>query len=226
MWKVLVIEDDPMLAKIHQDYINMQSCFDCVGIAKNTEQAWEMIKESQPDLLLLDVYLPKTTGIEFLKLLRNRGLGLEVILITASREFDKIEDAFHYGAMDYLIKPFEFDRLKKSLDVFIQRRKASEMASEMNQSELDNIFIGHHMAKDTSDEVLPKGIHAKTLERVFEIVNAYIEPCVIDDIADKVCMSKVAVRKYLVYLEKQELIHVELSHGALGRPSYLYGRAK
>lgn len=113
MWKVLVVEDDPMLAEIHKRYIDNQDQFDCVEIALNAKKACEAIAKHNPDLILLDVYLPQTTGIDFLMKLREEGRTVDVILISAARSFEIIEKAFQFGAIDYLIKPFEFERLKK-----------------------------------------------------------------------------------------------------------------
>lgn len=226
MWKVLVVEDDPMLAQIHKNYIESQEDFRCVDIAHNTSLAIKAIHKHEPDLILLDVYLPEMTGIEFLINLRTEGNDVDVILITASREFEKIEKAFHYGAMDYLIKPFEFERLKKSLDVFVQKKRIHGSVHEIDQSEVDDIFVGQSVGGETIEAPLPKGLHAMTLCRVKSAVHDSEDILTIEDIAVLVDMSKVAVRKYLIYLEEKNEIHVELSYGSRGRPSYMYSKKK
>ena len=222
MWKVLVVEDDPMLAQIHKNYIESQKGFECVEIAHNTTSALEAIKKHTPDLIFLDVYLPEMTGIDFLINLRKMGNDVDVILITASREFEKIEKAFHYGAMDYLIKPFEFERLQKSLDVFVQRKTIHVNVNEIDQSKVDDYFVGQSYEDDIKEVSLPKGLHGMTLERVRKVIADSIEPSTIEEIATKVDISKVAVRKYLMYLKDLEEIDVEMAYGSRGRPSYLY----
>jgi len=223
MWKVLVVEDDPMLAEIHRRYIESQDEFECVDIAKDIPFAQAAIEKHDPDLIILDVYLPQMTGIEFLIKLREQGRTVDVILITAAREFSKIEKAFQYGAIDYLIKPFEFDRLKQSLDVFLKRKSISEPNIELDQTKLDSMFVGQSTKADVS---LPKGVHERTLDRVKHGFDGLSEAVSIEEIASKMSMSKVALRRYLEYLEKIGFIDIEMSYGTRGRPSYLYKRKK
>ncbi len=106
MWKVIVIEDDPMLADIHKKYVDSQEAFKCVAVIHDAENALDIIKKQKPDLILLDVYLPHQSGIEFLIKLREEKESVDVILITAARNAEQVETAFRYGAIDYLVKPF------------------------------------------------------------------------------------------------------------------------
>lgn len=225
MWKVLVVEDDPMLAQIHKDYIEGQDEFECVGIAKDASSATKAIEKHNPDLIFLDVYLHEMTGIEFLVDLRKAGNEVDVILITASREFEKIEKAFHYGAIDYLIKPFAFERLQKSLEVFIQRKVISKSCSEIDQSKVDDFFVGQ-MHEEEAVMDLPKGLSERTLTRVKSVLECTGELATIEELAAKADISKVAMRKYLLYLEEVGEVEVEMSYGTRGRPSYLYRKKK
>jgi len=219
MWKVLVIEDDPMLAEIHKRYIDSHYAFECIGVAHDVEEARRILAKQNPDLIFLDVYLPKTSGIEFLVELREQGESVDVILITAARDMDKVEKAFLHGAIDYLIKPFEFSRLKTSLDLFLKRKAISESGVPVSQTHVDTAFLMRSIETET---VLPKGLHERTLLRVKRFIDDSSGALTIDDIATEIEMSKVTLRRYLEYLEKIGEIEIEMSYGSRGRPSYLY----
>ena len=77
MWKVLVIEDDPMLADIHKKYIENQNDFTCVGVIYDASSGMDLIESENPDLILLDVYMPQMNGLDFLYLSRSRRLSAQ-----------------------------------------------------------------------------------------------------------------------------------------------------
>jgi len=223
MWKVLVIEDDPMLAEIHRRYIDDHKDFECVAVAHNVAVATDEVVKLKPDLIFLDIYLPHTNGLDFLVQLREKGIQVEVILITAARDIEQVEKAYRYGAIDYLVKPFEFDRLNQSLETFKARKSLSNGKHQINQEKLDSVY---NTSSQSREIVLPKGLHERTLERVKKSIFGFDGPISIDAIVDKMDMSKVTLRRYLEYLEKIGEIDIEMSHGSRGRPSYLYSKKK
>lgn len=219
MWKVLVVEDDPMLAEIHKRYIEGNPDFTCTAIALDAKAAFDEIEKDCPDLIFLDVYLPQMNGLEFLKELRAGQKQIDVILITAARESDQVETAYRYGAVDYLIKPFEFSRLNEALEAYKLRKGLAVKADALDQKSLDEIY------KRTANNVhvvLPKGLHERTLERVRKSINRFEHPVTIEEIAEVMEMSKVTLRRYLEYMEKTGDIEIEMAYGLRGRPSYMY----
>lgn len=219
MWKVIVIEDDPMLADIHKKYVDSQEAFKCVAVIHDAENALDIIKKQKPDLILLDVYLPHQSGIEFLIKLREEKESVDVILITAARNAEQVETAFRYGAIDYLVKPFEFSRLDQAFETYKSRRAATDGGGVISQEELDRAFGNTYLDKN---DVLPKGLNERTLERVKKVIEELEEAVSIDDIAVDADISKVTLRRYLDYLEKTNLIEIEMAYGSRGRPSYRY----
>lgn len=219
MWKVIVIEDDPMLADIHKKYVDSQEDFKCVDVIHDAENALDIIKKNKPDLLLLDVYLPHQNGIDFLIQLREEKESLDVILITAARNAEQVETAFRYGAIDYLVKPFEFSRLDQAFDTFRNRRAATDGGGVISQEELDMAFGNTYLDKE---DVLPKGLNERTLERVKKVIEDLEDAVSIDDIALDADISKVTLRRYLDHLEKTNVIEIEMAYGSRGRPSYRY----
>lgn len=223
MWKVLVIEDDPMLADIHRKHIENQVDFKCVGVVYDAAKGLEAIQSKKPDLILLDVYMPQLNGLDFLINLREQQIDVDIILITAAKSIEQVKTAYRYGAIDYLVKPFEFSRLDKALDTFRSRRSTLSSGKIASQEMLDSIFIKNHHPKVIE---LPKGLHERTLKRVMTAITKFEASFSIDDIVTTVDISKVTLRRYLEYLEKTGVIEIEMSYGSRGRPSYKYKLTK
>ena len=118
MTSVLIVEDDPMVAQINKNYIESVEGFNVVNIIKDANNAIDYLRNHKVDLIILDIYLPKGDGISILKQVREMGIKLDAIMVTAATESEKIEDALRYGAIDYLIKPFEYERLKRILEKY------------------------------------------------------------------------------------------------------------
>jgi len=106
MIKVMIIEDDPMVRDINTKFLKRVEGFELIKAASNLTEARSFMEKQKPDLILLDIYLPRENGIEFLKWLRKEEIQVEVILITADKTINRVQEAFQYGARDYLIKPF------------------------------------------------------------------------------------------------------------------------
>jgi len=220
MIRVLVVEDDPMLAEIHRRFVEDVHGFTVVGIAGDGVKALDVLKGNSVDLVILDVYLPKMDGLDLFREMRKLEINSDVILVTAAKEVEQVETALKLGAFDYLVKPFEFERLKRSLSHYKERLSTLDSRNVVGQSELDKIF-----SRDKVTEIneLPKGLHMITLERVQQVMEENIGAFVdIETIAGQMDMSKVTARRYLEYLAKIGKIEIEMSHGSRGRPSYKY----
>jgi two-component system CitB family response regulator len=112
---VLIVEDDLRIAEIQKRFIEQIAGFQTVGIAASYLEAKTYIELLQPDLLLLDVYFPDMNGIDLLKETKQQNKQMDVIMITATKELDKVQEAISIGVFDYIIKPVVFERFKQSL---------------------------------------------------------------------------------------------------------------
>lgn len=223
MIRVLIVEDDPMVAEINKSYVNSVDGFKVIGIAKDSLDALSIIKNQQVDLLILDIYLPRGDGISILRELRGLQAQCDVIMVTASSEVDKIDEAFKYGVVDYLIKPFEFERLRQSLKNYQWRRSKLSGEKEISQGDIDNI-LGSGVKLE--DEGLRKGLNNLTLKRIIRILDRKDYYFKIDEIAKESDLTNVTARRYMEYLESIDYVIKEVEHGSIGRPSYIYKRIK
>jgi two-component system response regulator YesN len=109
-----------------------------VGEATNGEQLLEEIERKRPNIVISDIAMPGMSGIEVLKELTMRKLNVKLIFISAYREFAYAQDALKYGAIDYLIKPVNRDRLEKLLEQTVAAIKA-ELRGKQQEKRLNEL---------------------------------------------------------------------------------------
>lgn len=221
MRDVLVVDDDFMVAEIHRRFVEQVDGFRAVGVARTGAEALTAARELEPQLILLDVYLPDMTGLEVLQRLRSGGDGVGVIMITAARELDTVTGALDGGAADYLIKPFEFDQLKAKLEAFAARADALESADGVDQSLIDSLFGSS--GAPAAQEVLPKGLGAETGRLVLDAVQDAGEVSAAE-CAERVGISRVSARRYLEHYLSTGAVELRLQYG-VGRPERRYRAA-
>ena len=220
MYKVLIVEDDPMVAMINEQYIKRNKNFEIVGKCNNGLSALDFLENNTVDLLILDVYMPKMDGFETLRQIRNKQITLDAIMVTAANERESLEEALHLGIVDYLVKPFTFDRFQMALEKYIAQNNALKDIETLNQKNIDHIIEN---SRKKSDDLFPKGIQEKTLELIMEYLNANKSIWFTgDEIAEKVNLTGVTVRRYMNYLAESGRVVSEMNYETGGRPCMKY----
>jgi len=119
MSRVLVVEDDEAMAVALRDGFTYEGYE--VAVARDGEEGLSCAREEPPDLMILDVMLPKMTGLEVCKVLRGEGSQLPIIMLTArGQEIDKVL-GLKLGADDYVTKPFSFMELMARVEAVLRR---------------------------------------------------------------------------------------------------------
>jgi DNA-binding LytR/AlgR family response regulator len=103
--KCIIVEDEPLAAKVLADYISQVPFLELEGTFKDAIHATDFLRDHQPDLIFLDIHLPKLKGMAFLKTLSHPPA---VIITTAYHQY--AIEGFNLNVTDYLLKPFEFER--------------------------------------------------------------------------------------------------------------------
>jgi len=226
MIKTMIIEDDPMVRQINSKFLSKVQGFSLKKAVANLTEAKETLEETTIDLILLDVFLPNENGIDFLKWLRKNEISSDVILITADKSMDRIKEAFRYGAVDYLIKPFTFERFKEALDSFKDRLSNFKTHETIEQEELDKIILNNksNEAANKEEELnIEKGFNKYTYRSIVEeFDNIHEEYFTTEELSEKLGIAKVTVRKYLDYMSKQGQLEKIIEYGKIGRPLYKY----
>lgn len=222
MLNILIVEDDPMVAQINQQFIKKIDDQTSVDIASNVKEAIKHIENKEIDLLLLDIYMPEENGLTFLKYVREQGYKIDAILITAATDVEEIQTAFRYGAVDYLIKPFDFERFQQSLLRYKKGLTFFNKTSSINQTDIDAEFLNKEVVDRDSELKLPKGVTEATLQVIIDKMKYFEEnEFSTDDISKRVNISRVSVRKYLKFLTDIEVLEESLNYG-IGRPINFY----
>lgn len=111
MIKTIAIDDEPLAIRVLKRYVEASTNIELLATSTNALEAYELIENLQPELLLLDINMPKLSGISILKTLPNPPL---VIFTTAYSDYAL--EGFDLNAVDYLLKPFSFDRFQKAIE--------------------------------------------------------------------------------------------------------------
>ncbi|MEK4517560.1 response regulator [Paenibacillus sp. FSL H8-0122] len=222
--KVLIVEDDPMVAKFNRHYLEQVAGFEYAGWAATGDEALILLEKQQVDLILLDIYMPRVSGLQLLSALREQGSKVDIIVISAASDNASIRKALQNGAVDYLIKPFEFARFQAALSAYREDYKLMHK-EHLSQEQLDKL-LRHSLGTEeekTAALPLPKGLAEGTLESIWSTINRLESPVFsTEDISSHAPISRISVRKYLAFLTEAGILEMELSYGAVGRPVYMY----
>ena len=216
---VVIVEDDPMVVEVNRGFVNAVSGFKVAGVARSGREAIEMIRGVEPDLVLLDIYLPDMDGVTALQEIRRLGLPTDVIVVTAAQDAETIQNVFRYGAIDYVIKPFKFIRLKAALNCYATLHNRFKRQVQMNQAEIDSLALSRGQQQD---EGVPKGLNELTLKQVYLYLIKEGAALSAEEVAEGVGLARVTARRYLDFLEKTGKVILELQYGSVGRPVNRY----
>ena len=232
MIQVMVVDDDPRVARIHAQFVARTAGFAVAAVVHTAQQAADTARSLQPDLVLLDIHLPDVNGLDLLRRWRAEGVTMGVIVITAAREMDAVRAALAGGAARYLIKPFEYPDLADTMRAFQAQHDTVQSSASASQDDADRIF-GHPAGSGTvsSPEVrhaapppprpLPKGLSIETADLVRTALSDVPELSAAE-CADRLGISRVSVRRYLEHFVQVGAATVRLQYGRSGRPTRYY----
>jgi response regulator of citrate/malate metabolism len=212
-WRVLIVEDDPAVARYHELLVSQTPGFAVVGVADTAAIAAAMGQRSNPHLILLDLALPGRDGLTLLKQLRGRRQAVEVITISANRNSATVRACAHLGVVDYLVKPFPPDRLRQALRLFVNRMSAVR-ETDLDQAEVDLLTASGRIAR----RAVPKGLEAERVEDVRAALRRSDKLMTAQELATQVTLSRVTARRYLEYLAATGEAEVVSLRGGTGRP--------
>lgn len=223
---VLLIEDDLMVQEVNREFLDRVNGFEVIGIASNGAEGLELVRTLAPDLILIDMYMPKMNGLETIQAIRAEGHASDIIAITAASDMETVRNVLLHGAVDYLMKPFKFERLKQSLENYSAYRRKLKDKSRLTQKELDSIRFQKEEPEEKKD--LPKGLHEVTLHKILTYLTDQSDPVSAENVASSVGIARVTARRYLEHLEREGKLEIDIQYGGVGRPVNKYlisGRA-
>lgn len=136
MNKILIIEDNENLARIYKSMLT-KNYFD-VFITSDGQQALDLLEKIHVDLIITDVMMPNIDGFEFASLMRDAGLEVPILMITARDSLEDKKRGFKLGVDDYMVKPIDLDEMVLRVEALLRRAKIAHTKQlNINQTTLD-----------------------------------------------------------------------------------------
>lgn len=217
---VLLIEDDPMVQEVNRQMIEKVEGFCVDALAGDGREGIELAEKLAPDLVILDIFMPELDGVKTLNIFRREELDIDVIVVSAADDTETIKRTFQYGAIDYIIKPFKFERLVQALNKYRTFLHHFSGKHKTAQQEIDSLVS---QQKDEANEtMLPKGLNEQTLTKIKDYLNNQCSPVSAGETAANIGVARVTARRYLDYLVKVNQADIHLRYGEVGRPINRY----
>lgn len=221
--RLMIVEDDPMVMEVNRQFVDKVGGFEVVAQAFNGVQARELCAKKKPQLILLDFYLPDSNGFALLKEWREQEVSVDVILITATGDAEHVQTLFRYGAIDYIIKPFHFDRIKQSLEHYKTMLRTLNQKDKLSQKDLDELKPNLGGESDALNEDYPKGVNEVTLKQITQyMLNHKERSFSAEEVAQGTSLARVTVRRYLEYMASNGTVVLHVQYGSIGRPMNRY----
>jgi two-component system response regulator DctR len=221
--RVLLIEDDPMVQEVNKQFIEKVEGYKVIDKASNGVEGFQKVKELNPDLVVLDIYMPKQDGIDMLYQIRKEKANVDVIVITAANDKHTIRTIRQNGAIDYIIKPFKFERIRQTLENYKQYWFQTASDDSISQKQLDHmLFIQESGEAVKEKSELPKGLNEATLQQIIRYLIQQTEEKSAEEVAEGIGLARVTARRYLEYLYNIDRIELDVKYGGVGRPVNRY----
>ena len=160
---ILIIEDDPVLLRGLKDNFETQGY--AVRTARDGQKGLDALLAEPPDLLLLDLMLPKVNGYEICRTARSRQLDMPIIMLTAKGQEDDIVRGLELGADDYVTKPFSIRELIARVKAFLRRQGPEAAAYEFGDCRLD--LAAHKLFK--------QGVEVELTAKEFRLLELFVK---------------------------------------------------
>ncbi|AFU04993.1 MULTISPECIES: response regulator [Nocardia] len=226
MIRVLIVEDEPLIAEAHRAYVDRIEGFVPVGVAHTGREAMraaaDNAAEGTPiDLVLMDIGLPDASGLDVAAALTGLAPRPDVIAITSARDLAMVRTAVSHGVVLYLLKPFTFAAFRDKLDRYREFRTALPAGeTAVSQHDIDRALS----ALRTPDQraTTPKGVAPQTLDEISRTVRAAPEGITAADTATTIGVSRITAWRYLEKLADDGLVTRRSDYGRAGRPKTRY----
>lgn len=219
MFKVLMVQNDFTGSMLCELYLSQVAGFQLKHATQSGLEALNLLKQNKYDLIIMDVVMGGIEGVEFLTQVRARNYDVDVIVVSAAVNREKIKQCLRLGAVDYLVKPFEFVRFKKALETYRHRQELTSSKSVLQQFDLDGSLISY---KTDNFEFLPKGVDRRTLDKVWNVISQWQGVFTAAEVSAQLGLSRVTIRKYLNLLTDNKFLKMDLFFGNSGRPASKY----
>jgi two-component system CitB family response regulator len=225
---VAIVEDDPMVSRVTKGFLAKVAGYVCQATYTTVQEAINGIQKNQPDLILLDLFFLKKSGMDVLKWIRESELDVDVILITADHTTSSIERAMRYGAVDYLVKPFHFDRFEQALQKYQQMKEKLADVKITDQSKIDALINGEQPTETekTSETEKTDTVREErnmTYQTILDHMREHAdESFTAKMVSAALGIARITARRYLDQMERDDTVKLNMVYGSIGRPQNYY----
>jgi two-component system LytT family response regulator len=200
--RTIIVEDEELARNLMKSFLKGNDKIEIIAECENGFEGVKMINELKPDLVFLDIQMPKITGFELLELLEHKP---QIIFVTAYDQY--AIKAFEFNAADYLLKPYSKDRLIEAVDKVLDRIQMEGSVSDIAEK------IDSYPKEDVLDRVVVKDRHKIHIVPVDQI--RYIES--MDDYvmiytAEGRHMKQKTMRYFENALDSKEFVRIHRSY--------------
>ncbi|WP_323095313.1 response regulator [Intrasporangium sp. YIM S08009] len=214
--RVLVVDDDFRVARLHSDAIDAMPDCQVIGQARTAAEALRMAQSRHPDLVILDEFLPDAPGSSLLG-----RLGAPVIVVTAANDTATVRRALSAGAVNYILKPFDLDLLVDRVRAFARTRAGLVGNRPVEQADIDRALT--QMRGGAGSEPPPRrGGSETTAGLIRDLLASASGPLTASQVAQAIGVSRVTAQRYLSDLAQAGRVTIALSYGSAGRPEHHY----
>ncbi|WP_305093918.1 response regulator [Prescottella sp. R16] len=226
MIRVLVVEDEPLIAAAHRTYVERVDGFAVAAVVHTARDAIRVVTEAAVaetpiDLVLLDIGLPDASGLDLAAALSNLHPAPGIIAVTSARDLDVVRTAVARGVVLYLLKPFTFAALRDKLEHYREFRAALPTGgTAASQREIDRAMAVLRTADERA--TTPKGVAPQTVDRIASCVRDTGRALTAAEVASAVGVSRVTAWRYLERLADDGVLARHTEYGRAGRPQVRY----
>ena len=161
--------------------------------------------------------------MEFVRKCHEKNIKTDVIIVTAANTAQDISEFLQLGIVDYLVKPFTYERFQKAIDKYLYRKNLAKQNKTLDQAEIDKLLSQDQNIRPAEKVVLEKGLQEQTLERIRTYLEEHKGTLMSsNEIASEVNLSRITVRRYMSYLVENREIISQIDYSTGGRPSIKY----
>jgi response regulator of citrate/malate metabolism len=224
---VLVVEDDPLAAEAHAEYVDRAPGFHAAGVVHSLDAARRFLDRTPVALILLDLYLPDGHGLQLCRALRaaRPDAAADIFAVTSARDLRTVRQAASLGVCQYLLKPFGAAALQDRLARYARYRESlSGNLEAAGQHEVDQVFAALRPVPEGT--ALPKGLSGATLSAVARALRDSGDGLTAAAAAEATGVSRITARRYLEHLVGTGQAVRRPQYGTVGRPELCYRPAR
>jgi response regulator RpfG family c-di-GMP phosphodiesterase len=182
---ILLVDDNQEIIRLLSDFLEPNKCD--ILVAESGKQALGILEDHEVDIVILDIGLPDSDGITLLDKIKVRCPDTSVIMMTGYHDYNLVIDAMKRGASDFLMKPFELDKLmltilrvskerellheRQSILSCLEDKREIEMLNRELRSKIDELSTMYHISNRLSSLKICEDVYEKIIQTISEVLD-------------------------------------------------------